>query len=260
MSPRRAARRRPSRDARPHVPERPGLVVRRAELRRGSGSSARGGSRGSPRTRRSARPTSRSSQSANCTWRGRAKPLRGRLVGGVPDEEVLEAERRLTREARLGGADEVLRREGLEARLHGARARRVDEGSTTAPRWKTSPSIEPRSSVARAPGSSRVEARAEERVEARRQGERVEVALKGADAVLEEQGALVHEHRDELLDEERVASRRSREPRAQRRGCALRAGRRAAVDLVLAERLEPHRDVPVGTRARGAPAGRGRAP
>ena len=61
------------------------------------------------------------------------------------------------------------------------------------------------------------------------------------------QRALLDEHRDELLDEERVAGRGAREPCAYR---GLRAAEQALeqrVDLDLAERLEPHRDVPVGT-------------
>ena len=39
---------------------------------------------------------------------GGAELLRGRLVGGVADEDVLEAEGGLVDEARLGGADEIL--------------------------------------------------------------------------------------------------------------------------------------------------------
>ena len=39
---------------------------------------------------------------------GCAELLRGRVVGGVADEDVLEAEGGLAGEARLGGADEIL--------------------------------------------------------------------------------------------------------------------------------------------------------
>ena len=39
---------------------------------------------------------------------GCAKLLRGRVVGGVPHEEVLEAEGGLAGEDRFGGADEIL--------------------------------------------------------------------------------------------------------------------------------------------------------
>ena len=167
----------------------------------------------------------------------RTELLRGRVVGGVPDEDVLEAEGRLAREARLGGADEVLGGEGLEARLH-RRARgglrELDDGATVEDLALDRATLERGACL----GLEPVEARAEERVQARREGERVEVALEGADAVLHAQHALVHEHRDELLDEEGVATRRSREPCAHG---GLRAAEQALeqrVDLVLAERLE----------------------
>ena len=179
---------------------------------------------------------------------GGAELLRGRAVGGVADEDVLEAEGGLAGEARLGGADEVLAGEGLEARRAPTGARRDRESSTTAPRWKTSPSIAPRSSAARASGLEPVEAGAEKRVQARRQRERVEVALEGADAVLQLQHALLDEHRDELLGEQRVAGRgQSRAVRAPPRWRAAEQAVEQRVDLAVAERLEAHRHVPVGT-------------
>ena len=168
------------------------------------------------------------------------------MVGGIPHEEVLEAEGGLAGEARLGGADEVLAGEGLEARLHRpARGglRELDDGAPVEDLALDRATLERGAGL----GLEPVEARAEERVQARREGERVEVALEGADALLQEQRALVHEHRDELLDEERIATRSSREPRAHG---GLRAAEQALeqrVDLVLAERLEAGRDLPVGT-------------
>ena len=47
-----------------------------------------------------------------------AEPLRGRAIRHVADEDVLEPEGRLAGEDRVGRADEVLPREGVEALGH----------------------------------------------------------------------------------------------------------------------------------------------
>ena len=176
----------------------------------------------------------------------RAKPLRGALVGGVADEEMLEPVRRLTREARLGGPDEVLRRECLEVGVDGGAGSWVDEGDDRAAVEDLALDRAPFERCACA-GLERVEARAEECVEARRQGERVEVAEQARAAVIRPEDALVTEHRDELLEEERVPSRRCREPRAQRRRCTSEHDVEQPFEVLCAEGLQSHRRVPVRT-------------
>ena len=159
---------------------------------------------------------------------------------------MLEPVRRLTREARLGGPDEVLRRECLEVGVDGGAGSWVDEGDDRAAVEDLALDRAPFQGCACA-GLERVEACAEECVEARRQGERIEVAEQARAAVIRPEGALVTEHRDELLEEERVPSRRCREPRAQRRRCTSEHDVEQPFQVLCAEGLQSHRRVPVRT-------------
>ena len=122
---------------------------RAARARPRSGPPARGGSRRSRRARpgpRRARRASRRSAHA-----ARPGSLRERVVGGVADQQVAEAEAVLAGELRPVGADQLAAdkrsERGRDLRLSGASA-------WTAPRWKISPSTEPRSSTRRSAGSS----------------------------------------------------------------------------------------------------------
>ena len=94
--------------------------------------------------------------------------LRERVVGGVADQQVTEAERVLAGQLRLVGPDQLLAHERGEPRrdLRLARGR----APATAPRWKTCP----RPSRARAPPLVRVELvepRGEQRLDRRRNGD-----------------------------------------------------------------------------------------
>src|SRR4029079_15290538 len=112
------------------------------------------------------------------------------LVGGVADEEMLEPVRRLTREARLGGADEGLRRACLQVCVDGGAGTRGDEGDNRAAVEDLALDRAPFQRCACA-GLERVEACAEECVEARRQGERIEVGEQAPAALVGPEGALV---------------------------------------------------------------------
>ena len=80
-----------------------------------------------------------------------SRRLRQRVVGGVSDQQVAEAEGVFRGNLRRVGADQALPDEGGEARRH---IGRLSESAWTAPRWKTSPSIAPRSSTERSSLSS----------------------------------------------------------------------------------------------------------
>ena len=175
----------------------------------------------------------------------RAELLRGRAVGGVADEDVLEAVRGLAGEARGAGRTRSL--PASRCRSPGTAGRHAgSESSTTAPRWKTSPSTAPRSSVSRASASSRS-----------RRAPSSAFRLAGSASASRSpfsrqlspdrtQHALVDEHRHELLGEQRVAGRRLREPLAHARRRVSEQALEQRVDVAAAERLEPHRDRPVG--------------
>ena len=126
------------------------VVVRAARARRGSGRPARGGSRGSRPARRA---------------RSRAAPARMRGARGAPRGSLSAARRRRRRGSAGGGSGSRPRRRaaavsGLISSLRTSAARRgvtwVSSGASawTAPRWKISPSIAPRSSTLRSAGSS----------------------------------------------------------------------------------------------------------
>ena len=76
--------------------------------------------------------------------------LRQRVVGGVADQQVAEAERVVARELRRVGPDELLADERQPAAA--APAARLGRAPATAPRWKTWPSTAPRSSTRARPG------------------------------------------------------------------------------------------------------------
>ena len=142
------------------------------------------------------------------------------------------------------------------------RHRRRDAGaesSTTAPRWKTSPSIAPRSSAARSLGLEPVETRAEQRVQARRQRERSRSPRRCRHRPRGEY-ALLDEHRHELLGKERVPGRMRCASRvAHQRPAPARAAREQRVGVVRAERLEPNRRPPSRDGSRAAPAATGQS-
>ena len=140
-----------------------------------------------------------------------ARRLRQRVVGGVADQQVAETEPVLAGELRPIGPDQLLADERGEAWVtwasSGERAH--------APRWKISPSTEPRSSTPRSAGSSwSRRAASSARTWAGRH-----VAVR------------VARHREHLADEQRVAACGASDPLAQlsadaRRGSARRRLRR----------------------------------
>ena len=172
----------------------------------------------------------------------RAQLLRHRHVGRVPDKEMAETKRLLAREERPLGANQFLADERERCRSSSVRSR-VRRSSPTAPRWNTSPSTaaalddDPHVAV------ERVDPRLQERVDRR------------GTAMLAV--AVLADHREHLLDVERVARRRGGDPLAQ--VAVELAHRRARVvdqrlALVFAERLEQERRrvelaaAPVGSR------------
>ena len=125
-------------------------------------------------------------------------------------------------------------RSGLISSFRTSAARRgvtwVSSGASawTAPRWKISPSIAPRSSTLRSARLELVEARREQRLQRGRDHD-VAVRLAG--------------HRQHLLDEERVAAGGAGDPLAQLVADVLGD---QLLDVVGAQRLEPERHRPGG--------------
>ena len=148
------------------------MRVRRARARRrrsarapcGNGTPARGGSRGSPRTRGRARRRSLEPvgepfvELGAQLLRGGGRRRRGRGCG---------LKRKAASPTKLGArrADEIL---PVAARAAPGTPASVAESSTTAPRWKSSPSTAPRSSAS-VLAVEAVETRAEQCAQARRQ-------------------------------------------------------------------------------------------
>ena len=130
-------------------------------------------------------------------------------------------------------------------------ARLAGESSTTAPRWKTSPSTAPRSSAARTSGSRRSR-RAEQRLDGRRQERAADVALeRGGDHLLAEAAGSVHEHR-------RARTRRTRDTgAAAARQLARGSAGRAAAGRIRSARRGSAAPRHSG-RARAARGARGR--
>ena len=152
-----------------------------------------------------------------------ARRLRQRVVGGVADQQVAEAEGVLARELRRSGRTSSLRTSAVS---RGADLRLVGASAWTAPRWKTSPSTAPRSSTRRSAGSSWSRRAASS---AWIVGGTVDVAV-----------ARLLDQRDHLLDEQRVALGGLAIRVAQRRASRLAEARIISVRLVGAERLEQH--------------------
>ena len=83
-----------------------------------------------------------------------ARRLRQRLVGRVADEQMAEAEALVVGERRRRRADELLAHERRRGATRPPARTGPGESSATAPRWKTSPSTEPRSMTTRTSPSS----------------------------------------------------------------------------------------------------------
>ena len=153
-----------------------------------------------------------------------ARRLRQRLVGGVADQEVAEAEAVLAGELRPVGPDQLLADERGQARRHLAPRR----ARAPAPRRGGRPRPRPRPARARSARPGR----------AGRGGPR---AAPAASAGRRPRPSAVAGHRDHLLDEERVAAGGAGDLRAQLAGEPLGD---QLVDVLVAERLEPERDRP----------------
>ncbi len=93
------------------------LLASDARARRGSGAPARGGSRGSRRAR-SGRAPCPSSQSAKRSCSSARVAFGQRVVGGVADQKVAEAEGVVAGELRPVGPDELLAHERHQLRRH----------------------------------------------------------------------------------------------------------------------------------------------
>ena len=157
-----------------------------------------------------------------------AELLGGRPVGRLADEDVLEAKRDLVRRSPRRQDGSAPSAPARRARRAQPRGRRSAESSTTAPRWKSSPSTAP--ALERVAGAclEPVETCAEQRVQARGQLDRLELAVEHPAPVLLAQHALVEEHRHQLLREQRVAGGNPGEPRPHRRRRASDQARRPA--------------------------------
>ena len=176
---------------------------RAGRARRGSGRPARGGSRESPRTRRRGRsrpgpPTRRTARAAS---RG---ALEQAAVGRVADHDVPEA----VALALVGGRidlDEPLARERVEVDPSCSRSASGTSSSSAVHREHLADhgrSLDDGPLLVGEP----VEPGGHQRLDRRRRRQVVEMSEVGTpDAVLEAQEPVVDHHREQLLDEERVA-------------------------------------------------------
>ena len=137
--------------------------------------------------------------------------LRHRLIGGVPDQQVAETERVLARELGTIGPDELLAREREEAGAHvrpdGLRAEGGD-GAGVEDLALDGAALDHGTLV----GVQSVQARGEQEVD-RRWDRHVREVLDGAPRTpFEAKEAVVDQHREHLLDEQRVALRGFEDP------------------------------------------------
>ena len=218
---------RPTRDALPRASPARSRRRRPAPARLGSGEPARGGSRGSPRTRPARSPSGRSSQPAKRSCSSARASFGSAVVRGVADQDVAEAEALLAGGASSGrGGSSSLRTSVVQVpRRRAARARSgassrdraavkdlaLDRRPLDARALARAEPVEPRRE--RAPGSSAAR-------------DRLEVAGRAPSARLAREQAVVDEHREHLLDEERVALGGRDDPRshASARARPARAG------------------------------------
>ena len=171
----------------------------------------------------------------------RAPLLRRPAVGSLADEDVLEAERELVCEGRHRGTDEVAPLELLETgveRLTRQRTAQRRDGALVEELTLDRTTLERLSRGRVEP----IETGADQCVQAHRQRE---LRRLGDAASVREAQPVVREHRHELLREERVAGRRLREARAKPPRHAEVC--EELVDRLLGQRLERHRDGPVGS-------------
>ena len=157
---------------------------------------------------------------------------------------MLEPESGLADETRSDGTHEVLVCETLQIARYGGTTRRFGKLDNGAGVEDFALDRAPRERRARITVEA-VEPSAEQPVQARRQRERIQVARQRADAARLAQHALVEEHRDQLLGEQRVSRRRPGKPRAHRRRRVTQQAREDRVDVASAERLQPDCDLPV---------------
>ena len=214
-----AARRRQG--ARPRAASRASAVGGRA--RRDTGEPARGGSR---RSRPLDQVVDREPL-CEALVKLRTGALRERPVRGIADKEVAKAIALVLGKRGRGRADELLPHERREMRLD-RRPTGSGERTATAPRWKTSPSTDPRSITMRtrrrasrsAPGGAR--------------------GSSGDDDLAV--SAVLADHREHLLDIEWVPGRRGGDALPQFAGRAARASSWSMSWRTLgAERLEQQR-------------------
>ena len=138
----------------------------------------------------------------------RAEPLRHRVVGGVADEDVAEAEAVLAGEGARVGLDQPLAHERLQAAGDLAdlvRRRQVGDGAPPEDLSDHGGALQHRQLVLAEP----VEAGGEHRLHRLRHAQRVDGGERLEPAVALDEDAVLDEHPQHLLEEERVAAGRA---------------------------------------------------
>ena len=170
-----------------------------------------------------------------------SKLLRHRLVRGVADEQVTEAERVLAWQIRPVGPDQLLPDERLQVvphRLAQIVGRQLSNGAAVEDLALDRAALDDRPLVSAQP----VESRREERMDRRRNRDPREIARRHPRAVAAREQPVVDQHREHLLDEERISLRGAHDPVAD--GLVeLRAAeevRHELGGLAVAQSLEEH--------------------
>ena len=250
---RRESSRRPRRRA-------PGRARRAGRARTGARRPARGDTRAPLRTprrarRRSAPANARAPRAApiGSVWGSARRRRRGSERGGTGTP-------RSHRTAPARGPIRSRRRSDIRCRPTSPGSRSLDS-SVTLPQWKTRPSTEPRSITRCSSGGEPIQPRLKQSGDRRRHGQVRQVAGRPPTRRrLGSEQAVVDQHRDHLLDEQRVALGRLHHPCRHRRRVypTGRAARRSA------GRTPPRRAVRGGAWWRRpavpSPAGRPAAP
>ena len=185
---------------------------RRARARARAGAPARGGSRRSPRTPSPGR--SRASRSSRRDARAASARTRfgQRSIGGVANEDVREAERSPPRpRPRTRGWNSSLRMSECRQRVSPG-CSSGGASSATARHMKTRPTTEARSTTGALVGRQPIQARGEQRMDGGRDRDARDVVDRAPAVLGALQQAVVDEHAQRLLDEERVALRHLGDP------------------------------------------------
>ena len=198
----RARAGRPPRGSAPRARRGRGRARRSGRARAGAGAPARDASRSSRRARRPRRRAPRASRRSAVQLGARA--LQQAPVGGVADQHVVEAQRRLAEEPAGVGLDQLAAPQRFEPRVEVGRARAA-AGARRAARENCRPTTAARSSTVRSSGRSRSMRAASSAWMVGGISSAASSTAGDPAVALALERAVLHQHAHQLADEERIA-------------------------------------------------------